>query len=533
MDTTPQDGSIPQSNSPQTPCLPRISTDLAGRPQVNLNSPLTRPTVPDSLDDLRIQPLGPAKGSPRSLSFVDAAVSVNPFVNNGPRNSRQTSPAIRTPSQGSSEEQRSQHSVEVVDTQLRPETLPPLSSFDDLETYEPLFRGRGLLIDIFDEPLQATIYRCFSDEISPEVIPTKLLVDVSGWLIEREEKLEELYYDALLRLHICHPDVQYPTLWEAATHVAEQRLDLKDVEKLPGGSLDLKWGLRLSQLQLLAHIVLALNQSSQALGIILNLDSPYMADPQYKFLSILEESPSIPDLEMAHQLLCTHIRFAVRHLTRYVGRLRRMDDMPDSPVSSTMSLRKDFERASSKTSMAMMADDEQYQDSLTPQQRSALKDYMGKRAPSSSAGPEVSSNASVRPRDSPPHLAGSAAPTEGEKPKATPAPNRITKITEAQPPRTTQRRVTRFSMHPGWDHPPPDLKTNVQGNATLNNVTGFLGWEPNYSYWSSEIRVISTPESKRCLTGSAVGDPRRAMMCKEATPTEANPSGTEHAQASL
>ncbi|KII83584.1 hypothetical protein PLICRDRAFT_180201 [Plicaturopsis crispa FD-325 SS-3] len=126
-----------------------------------------------------------------------------------------------------------------------------------------------------------------------------------------------------------------------------------------------------------------------------------------------------------------------------------------------MSLRKDFERASPKTSMAMMADDERYQDSLTPQQRSALKDYMGKRPPSSSAGPEVSSNASVRPRDSPPHLAGSAAPTEREKPKTTPAPNRITKITEAQPPRTTQRRVTRFSMHPGWDQPPPDLKTNT------------------------------------------------------------------------
>ncbi|KII82668.1 hypothetical protein PLICRDRAFT_181186 [Plicaturopsis crispa FD-325 SS-3] len=120
---------------------------------------------------------------------TDAGGASQPFViteRRSSRNSRPPSPSKVPARDSSSDERNSNRSAESVAAQLQTDPAQQISSYEDLEQYPPLLSKRGENTNVWDEPLHATIYRFFSDEVGSDAIPQEMLRDSSGEIVGKE-----------------------------------------------------------------------------------------------------------------------------------------------------------------------------------------------------------------------------------------------------------------------------------------------------------------------------------------------------------
>ncbi|KAJ7473553.1 hypothetical protein FB451DRAFT_1468458 [Mycena latifolia] len=212
--------------------------------------------------------------------------------------------------------------------------------------YEHLFQGNGRVLDIFKEPLYASV-----EQYHEEFDPASLLADpmayygaVNGELPYCDSAASESLRDVLTRYQTPHRNFLWERLSDLVLRVVQydaSSLDIRPVINPATG--ELVYELALLPLSEVAHAVLAVDQIVGALHAFIGRQSrPFEVDPHFGLTLMLERCNSEAQLQFAFSSLQLRLSRADTHIHGYLKKIREaytLEDASDrlSSVNSTIS----------------------------------------------------------------------------------------------------------------------------------------------------------------------------------------------------
>ncbi|KAJ7190621.1 hypothetical protein GGX14DRAFT_579700 [Mycena pura] len=213
---------------------------------------------------------------------------------------------------------------------------------EDVEGYPKFFDGPGRVIDLFQEPLCASIERFyvpFDPEDATQEDPLIYFGAVDGILLGRDSAESMMLREAIIRYQHQPHNFIWERLSDAVQHVAwieasSTRLNLA-IDPSRG---ERYVGLNLQDLALVTHTVVAVQQILEAVTAFLGQRprTSFVVDPNYGFLYMLEKCKSRTDLRFALSMLQLRLARADHHICSYLRCAREIltDQVPEDSIST-------------------------------------------------------------------------------------------------------------------------------------------------------------------------------------------------------
>ncbi|KAJ7103669.1 hypothetical protein B0H15DRAFT_977057 [Mycena belliarum] len=210
------------------------------------------------------------------------------------------------------------------------------------QEYERFFSRRGIVIDLYREPLYASVERFhapYDPTSTSDEDPLLYYGAVDGELPDASSAATEYLRDAVIRYHQPHRNFLWERLSDLVSKVARYEASAIAWEPLRDpATLEEYYGLPLDILEEVAHASVAVQQVLDALHSFLNRkpSTAFTLDPRFSFLYMLEACPSRSELRFYFCSLQLRLVRADKHIRSYLSSIRAhyTGEEPSDVISS-------------------------------------------------------------------------------------------------------------------------------------------------------------------------------------------------------